>query len=45
MATAIAIFLIVVFLKTVIVEDVRVLTNKKLCPSAYTVMLQNVPSV
>jgi hypothetical protein len=43
MATAIAIFLIVVFLKTVINEDVRVLTNKKLCPSLYTVMLQNLP--
>jgi hypothetical protein len=45
MATAIGIFLIVVGLKTAITEDIRVLTNKKLCPSLYTIMLQNVPSV
>ncbi len=45
MATAVVIFLIVVFLKTVITDDIRVLSNKKLCPSLFTIMLQNVPAV
>jgi hypothetical protein len=45
MAMSIAIFLIVVYLKTLIIEDIRLLTSKKLCPSLYTVMLQNVPII
>lgn len=45
MATAVVIFLIVVFLKTVISDDVRTLTNKKLCPSLFTIMLQNLPPI
>lgn len=45
MGTSIAIFLIVVYLKTMINEDIHQLTNKKLCPSLFTVMLQNVPAI
>jgi hypothetical protein len=43
--TAIGIFICVLYLKTVINEDIRVLTVKKNCPSIYTIMLQNVPDV
>lgn len=45
MGTSIAIFLIVVYLKTMINEDIQLLINKKLCPSLFTVMLQNVPAI
>lgn len=45
MATAVVIFLIVVFLKTVIADDVSTLSNKKLCPSLFTIMLQNLPPI
>lgn len=41
--TAIIIFIIVLYLKTVINEDIKQLTAQKKCPSLYTVMLQNVP--
>lgn len=44
MATCLLIFLLVLYCKTLINEDIRVLTNKKMCPSLYTVMLQNVPT-
>jgi len=43
--TALGIFISVLYLKTIINDDVRVLTAKKNCPSMYTVMLQNVPAV
>jgi hypothetical protein len=43
--TAVFIFGIVLFLKTVINEDIMGLVTKKNCPSHYTIMLQNVPSV
>ena len=43
--TALGIFISVLYLKAIINDDVRVLTSKKNCPSVYTVMLQNVPSV
>lgn len=44
-ATAIIIFIIVLYLKTVTNEDIKTLTAKKICPSLYTIMLQNVPNV
>lgn len=44
MLTSIGIFVIVVYLKTIINEDIRQLTAKNICPSLYTVMLQNVPT-
>ncbi len=43
--TAVVIFGIVLYLKTVINEDIRGLVAKKSCPSLYTIMLQNVPSI
>lgn len=43
--TAIIIFIIILYLKTVISEDVKELTAEKNCPSLYTIMLQNVPNV
>ena len=43
--TAVVIFGIVLYLKTVINEDIRGLVARKSCPSLYTVMLQNVPAV
>lgn len=45
MLTSIGIFVILVYLKAVINDDIRTLTNKKICPSLYTIMLQNVPQV
>jgi hypothetical protein len=43
--TAIIIFMIVLYLKTVTNDDILHLTAKKNCPSLYTVMLQNLPKV
>ena len=43
--TALGIFISVLYLKTIINDDIRVLTAKKNCPSMYSVMLQNVPIV
>ena len=43
--TAIGIFLIVLYLKTVTNQDIRQFTANKNCPSIYTVMLQNVPDI
>jgi len=43
--TAVVIFGIVLYLKTIINEEIRTLVAKKNCPSLYTVMLQNVPKI
>jgi hypothetical protein len=43
--TSVVIFGFVLYLKTLINEDIRRLVTKKNCPSLYTIMLQNVPNV
>ena len=43
--TAVGIFAVVLYLKAVVNDEISALTNKKNCPSIYTVMLQNVPDI
>ena len=43
--TSVVIFVLVLYLKTIINDDIRALIAKKNCPSLYTVMLQNVPNL
>ncbi len=45
MTTCVAIFLIVVYLKSLVNQDIKMLASKKVCPSLYTIMLQNVPDI
>jgi hypothetical protein len=43
MLTAVGIFIIVIYLKTLINDDIGKLTRQHICPSNYTIMLQNLP--
>jgi len=43
MVTAIGIFCFAIYIKSLIHNDINALESKVICPSQYTIMLQNLP--